>query len=277
MMPINHKIQLPVYTGKEEDVLSLIRLDFESNAYPVFDGIERERVGSSKDGEYPHRIESLSSGLTYTGILKLTGYNCKWFFSTRFLYESKSEDKSWTCYAVFFKNCTAVFTSHALRRFNERALNNVEISVDNIFVKYVMPQMEYSRTGVDANRENALFMRVDEGAFLSYTFLNDGNYWLKTFICDDQMFKAQVKLSDALDEIRYFEMDFGASISTIFQPIIKERIESWRICSDENRRRYFKVIVAIRFVLIKAHGDMLDNEDKDFLNCVNNELFRISV
>lgn len=268
--------QLPVYTGKEEDVISLIRLDFETYAYPVFDGIERERVGSSKDGEYTHRMESPSSGLSYTGTLQLSGYNCKWFFSTRFRFESKSEDKSWVCFTVFFQNCTAVFTSHALRRFNERVLGNSEPSVDNVFFKYILPQMEYSRTGVYTNRENALFMRVDEGAFLSYTFLNDGNYWLKTFISDDLMFYSQSKLSDALDDIRYFEMDLSVSITSIFQPEIKEKIDSWCHYSEENNKRYINVINAIRFVLVKASNDMLDIEEQVFLDCVNKELSRIT-
>ena len=268
--------QLPVYTGEEEDVISLIMLDFETYAYPVFDGIERERVGSSKDGEYTHRMESPSSGLSYTGTLHLSGYNCKWFFSTRFRFESKSEDKSWVCFTVFFQNCTAVFTSHALRRFNERVLGNSEPSVDNVFFKYILPQMEYSRTGVDTNRENALFMRVDEGAFLSYTFLNDGNYWLKTFISDDLMFYSQSKLSDALDDIRYFEMDLSVSITTIFQPEIKEKIDSWCHYSEENNKRYINVINAIRFVLVKASNDMLDIEEQVFLDCANKELSRIT-
>lgn len=276
-MPFRNKIQLPVFTGKEEDVLSRIRADFESYAYPVFDEIERERVGSSKDGEYTHRMESPSSGLNYTGILKLSGYNCKWFFSTCFRFESKGEDKSWVCFTVFFQNCIAVFTSHVLRRFNERALGNSEPSVDNVFFKYILPQMEYSRTGVDTNRENALFMRVDEGAFLSFTFLNDGNYWLKTFISDDLMFHTQSKLSDALDNIRYFEMDLGINITTIFQPKTKEGLESWRLNSEENQQRYSRVIDAIWYVLVKAGSDMLDKEDREFLDYVNKERSRISI
>lgn len=275
-MPINHNSRLPVYTGKEEDVLSLIRMDFESYAYPLFDGIERERVGSSKDGEYTHRLVSPSTGLNYAGLLKLSGYNCKWFFSTRFRYESKSDDKSWTCYVVFFQNSTAVFTSHAFRRFNERVLDNRELSVDTIFLKHVLPQLEYSRTGIDRNKENALFMRVDEGAFLSYTFLDDGNYWFKTFICDDQMFQTQEKLSDALDKIRYFEMDLGVSITTIFQPSVKEKIEAWELYSEENCRRYVSVVKAVRYVLLKASDDMLDSDDRAFLDCISEELLRIT-
>lgn len=275
-MPINHNSRLPVYTGKEEDVLSLIRMDFESYAYPLFDGIERERVGSSKDGEYIHRLVSPSTGLNYAGLLKLSGYNCKWFFSTRFRYESNSDDKSWTCYVVFFQNSTAVFTSHAFRRFNERVLYNRELSVDTIFLKHVLPQLEYSRTGIDRNKENALFMRVDEGAFLSYTFLDDGNYWFKTFICDDQMFQTQEKLSDALDKIRYFEMDLGVSITTIFQPSVKEKIEAWELYSEENCRRYVSVVKAVRYVLLKASDDMLDSDDRAFLDCISEELLRIT-
>ena len=275
-MPINHNSRLPVYTGKEEDVLSLIRMDFESYAYPLFDSIERERVGSSKDGEYTHRLVSPSTGLNYAGLLKLSGYNCKWFFSTCFRYESKSDDKSWTCYVVFFQNSTAVFTSHAFRRFNERALDNRELSVDTIFLKHVLPQLEYSRTGIDRNKENALFMRVDEGAFLSYTFLDDGNYWFKTFICDDQMFQTQEKLSDALDKIRYFEMDLGVSITTIFQPSVKEKIEAWELYSEENCRRYVSVVKAVRYVLLKASDDMLDSDDRAFLDCISEELLRIT-
>ena len=263
--------QLPVYTGKEEDVLSLIRADFETNAYPFFVEIEKGRVGSSVDGDYTHRIESTISGLLYIGTLKLTGYNCRWFFSTRFKYDSKSGDKSWICYAVFFQNCTAVFISHALRRFNERALENSEPSVDSVFFKYVLPQLEYVRTGIDSNKDNTLFMRVDEGAFLSYTFLNDGNYWLRTFINKDQMFGTQTKLSDALDEIRYFEMDLGINITTIFQPEVRERIRIWRLASEENYRRYSTIIAAVRFVLDTANDDLLDNEDKEFLGLVAGE------
>ena len=269
-------IKLPVYTGKEEDVLSRIRMDFESNAFPVFDEIEKERVGSSKDGEYTHRTESPASGLIYIGVLKLTGYKCQWYFSTRFRYDSIGGEKSWICYVVFFQNCTAVFVSHALRRFNERALDNCEPSVDNVFFKYVLPQMEYARTGIDSNRNNTLFMRVDEGAFLSYTFLNDGNYWLKTFICEDQMFKTQTKLSDALDEIRFFEMDLGVSIANLSHPTSKERIESWRLSSEENRQRYSIVINSVRDVLDMAGPDMLDDEDQEFLNYIDQEQSRIA-
>ncbi len=276
-MSFNHKAELPVYTGKEEDVLSQIRLDFESNAYPFFDNIERDRVGSSNDGEYTHRITSQSSGLDYTGILKLMGYNCKWFFSTRFRYNSIGGDKSWVCYAVFFEDCTAVFISHALRRLNERALDNCESSVDSVFFKYVLPQMEYARTGIDSKVNNTLFMRVDEGAFLSYTFLNDGNYWLRTFISKDQMFGNQAKLSDALDEIRFFEIDRGVGITTIFKPEIRERIESWRLSSGDNLQRYSDVIEAVRFVLDEAGSDMLVEKDKAFLECIERERARIAV
>ena len=270
-------IPLPVYTEKEEAVLSHIRMDFESNALPVFEEIEKARVGSSEDGEYTHRTESSASGLYYTGILKLMGYNCQWFFSTRFKYDSIGEDKSWICYAVFFQNCTAVFISHALKRFNERALDNREPSVDMVFFKYVLPQLGYARTGFDTNRNNTLFMRVDEGAFLSYTFLNDGNYWLRTFISENQMFKTQTKLSDALDVIRYFEMDLGVGITAIFKPESKERIEPWRLASEENRQRYSTVIDAVRFVLDNASPDMLDNEDQAYRDLIDREHARISV
>lgn len=119
-------------------------------------------------------------------------------------------------------------------------------------------------------------MRVDEGAFLSYTFLNDGNYWLKTFICEDQMFKTQTKLSDALDEIRFFEMDLGVVITNLFQPEVKERIELWRLASEENSQRYSSVIDAVWYVLEKASRDMLDNEDCAFLDSIDSERSRIA-
>lgn len=137
--------------------------------------------------------------------------------------------------------------------------------------------MEYARTGIDSKVNNTLFMRVDEGAFLSYTFLNDGNYWLRTFISKDQMFGNQAKLSDALDEIRFFEIDRGVGITTIFKPEIRERIESWRLSSGDNLQRYSDVIEAVRFVLDEAGSDMLVEKDKAFLECIERERARIAV
>ena len=71
-------------------------------------------------------------------------------------------------------------------------------------------------------------------------------------------------------------MDLSFSITPIFQPEIKEKIDSWCHYSEENNKRYINVINAIRFVLVKASNDMLDIEEQVFLDCVNKELSRIT-
>ena len=71
-------------------------------------------------------------------------------------------------------------------------------------------------------------------------------------------------------------MDLGVSITTIFQPSVKEKIEAWELYSEENCRRYVSVVKAVRYVLLKASDDMLDSDDRAFLDCISEELLRIT-
>ena len=46
------------FTGDKTDVINALRQDFDNQALPFFEKIEKERVGSSKDGSYTHQFSS---------------------------------------------------------------------------------------------------------------------------------------------------------------------------------------------------------------------------
>ena len=265
----------PVFTGNKEDVLDMLRDDFERSVYPRLDEKEREIVGSLPDGEYPFHVDS-SLGLEYTLKAQITGLSIKWFISTVFQYESTNKNDCGTCYVMVFQNGIMVFTVHSLKRFSERALKSDDTSVDRIFHKLIEPQIEYGRNTFDHHGRNTLFLRVDEGAFLSYTILKDGNYWLKTFIHNDAMFNNQRALSVLLDTVRYFEMDTGFAISSILQPENRSRIFDWVNESDENRQRYVETLQAVQSVISKTDEELLDDDDFAFLSEVEIELNQLS-
>ena len=266
---------LPVFTGKKEDVLNKLRTDFERSVYPRLEEIEKEIVGSLSDGEYPFHVDS-SLDLDYTLKAQIIGLSIKWYISTIFQYESTNKDDCGVCYVMVFQNGIMAFTVHSMKRFIERALYYSDQSVDRVFHKYIEPQVEYASNAFDNYVRNTLFLRVDEGAFLSYTILHDGKYWLKTFVHNETMFNSQRALSALLDTVRYFEMDTGFAISSILQPENRSRIFDWVHESAENRQRYVETLWAVQNVISKTDEDLLDDDDLAFLSEIESELNQLS-
>ena len=254
------------FTGDKTDVINALRQDFDNQALPFFEKIEKERVGSSKDGSYTHQFSS-SNGLIYNGIITLSGLNVKWNFSTSFSYCSASDaNDQGRCYALFFQDCVLVITNHSLRRYNERTLGEMETSVDRIFHKYVEKRMDYALISKVRSRTSLnLFMRIPGGAFL-YSLILDQNYWFKTYISDYQMYESQVCLSDLLDDIESFQIESGISITSITSDSIEKQLLSWIEGSDGRKEIFSKALNAAVNIFNNAPGEDQDDDDRKMLS-----------